>query len=209
MYAFKPTPDVRSLGQLFGHIADANFMISAWRRVRSRTWRTSRRRRRRRPISTAALAASFKFCDAGFETLTAANANDTVKFFFPGTHTRLSVLTFNTAHDFEHYGNIATYMRLKGLGRRPRPARCKRLGRDRAALAWITMDQDRWRAPRGSCRGTAHGARALPWGSTGPRAARPRAPGLRQGFGHARRSLGFCSQAKAAVPRHPRARCQN
>jgi hypothetical protein len=22
---------------------------------------------------------------------------------------------FNTAHDFEHYGNIVTYMRIKGL----------------------------------------------------------------------------------------------
>ena len=26
-YAFKPTPDVRSFGQLIGHIADANYMI--------------------------------------------------------------------------------------------------------------------------------------------------------------------------------------
>jgi uncharacterized damage-inducible protein DinB len=24
-------------------------------------------------------------------------------------------LTFNVAHNFEHYGNIVTYMRLKGL----------------------------------------------------------------------------------------------
>ena len=29
LYAFKPTPEVRSLGQLFGHIADANFGICA------------------------------------------------------------------------------------------------------------------------------------------------------------------------------------
>ena len=27
MYAFKPTPDVRSMGAQFAHIADANFMI--------------------------------------------------------------------------------------------------------------------------------------------------------------------------------------
>jgi hypothetical protein len=38
-----------------------------------------------------------------------------VKFFLPGAHTRLGVLTFNTAHNFEHYGNLVTYMRLKGL----------------------------------------------------------------------------------------------
>ena len=28
---------------------------------------------------------------------------------------RLGVLAFNTAHDFEHYGNLVTYMRLKGM----------------------------------------------------------------------------------------------
>jgi uncharacterized damage-inducible protein DinB len=31
------------------------------------------------------------------------------------TNTRLWVLNFNVAHDFEHYGNIVTYMRLKGM----------------------------------------------------------------------------------------------
>ena len=28
---------------------------------------------------------------------------------------RLNALQFNTAHDFEHYGNLVTYMRMKGL----------------------------------------------------------------------------------------------
>ena len=115
MYAFKPTPDVRSLGQLFGHIADANFMICSMATGQKPDMENIEKTKTSKADLTAALAASFKFCDAGFETLKEANANDTVKFFFPGTHTRLSVLTFNTAHDFEHYGNIVTYMRLKGL----------------------------------------------------------------------------------------------
>ena len=38
-----------------------------------------------------------------------------MKFFLPGTSTRLRVLAMNAAHDFEHYGNIVTYMRLKGM----------------------------------------------------------------------------------------------
>ena len=28
---------------------------------------------------------------------------------------RLAVLAGNTAHDYEHYGNMATYMRIKGI----------------------------------------------------------------------------------------------
>jgi uncharacterized damage-inducible protein DinB len=63
----------------------------------------------------AALEASFTFCESAFAGLTGARANETVKFFLPGTHTRLGILAFNTAHDFEHYGNIVTYMRLKGM----------------------------------------------------------------------------------------------
>jgi uncharacterized damage-inducible protein DinB len=62
----------------------------------------------------AALAESFKFCDAAFDGLTAARANEAIKFFLPN-QTRLSVLAFNAAHDFEHYGNIVTYMRMKGM----------------------------------------------------------------------------------------------
>jgi uncharacterized damage-inducible protein DinB len=115
MYAFKPTPDVRSMGQLFGHIADANFMICGMAMGQKPEMEGIEKTKTSKADLTAALAASFKFCDVGFEKLTAASGNETVKFFLPGTHTRLSVLTFNTAHDFEHYGNIVTYMRLKGL----------------------------------------------------------------------------------------------
>jgi hypothetical protein len=28
---------------------------------------------------------------------------------------KLTVLSANTAHDYEHYGNMVTYMRLKGI----------------------------------------------------------------------------------------------
>jgi hypothetical protein len=35
--------------------------------------------------------------------------------FMTGELAKLSILEFNTHHDFEHYGNIVTYMRLKGL----------------------------------------------------------------------------------------------
>ena len=63
----------------------------------------------------AALEASFTFCESAFTGMTGARANETIKFFLPGTHTRLGILAFNNAHDFEHYGNVVTYMRLKGM----------------------------------------------------------------------------------------------
>ena len=35
--------------------------------------------------------------------------------FFVGDQAKVTVLAFNTAHNNEHYGNIVTYLRMKGL----------------------------------------------------------------------------------------------
>jgi uncharacterized damage-inducible protein DinB len=115
MYAFKPTPDVRSAGALFGHIADANFMICSAASGEKPTMTEIEKSKTTKKDLAEALEASFKFCESAFSGLTGTRANETVKFFLPGTHTRLGILAFNNAHDFEHYGNIVTYMRLKGM----------------------------------------------------------------------------------------------
>jgi uncharacterized damage-inducible protein DinB len=115
LYAFKPTPEVRSLGGIIGHVADANFMICGMVSGQKPTMSGIEKTKTTKAELTEALAASFAFCDAAFDGMTEARANETIKFFIPGTHTRLGVLAFNAAHDFEHYGNIVTYMRLKGL----------------------------------------------------------------------------------------------
>jgi uncharacterized damage-inducible protein DinB len=115
MYAFKPTADVRSLGQLFAHVADANYLICGMATGAKAEMAGIEKSKTTKADITAALAESFKFCEAGFDKLTAATGAETVKFFVPGIQTRLGVLAFNNAHGFEHYGNIVTYMRLKGL----------------------------------------------------------------------------------------------
>ena len=114
-YAFKPTPDVRSMGELFAHIADANFMICSAASGETPAMGDIEKTKKAKAELRDALDASFKFCDAAFDGLTPARANETVKFFLRGTHTRLGVLAFNSVHDFEHYGNVVTYMRLKGM----------------------------------------------------------------------------------------------
>ncbi len=115
MYAFKPTPDVRSMGALFGHIADANFMICSAASGEKPTMTGIEKSKTTKKELAEALEASFTFCESAFSGLTGARANETVKFFLPGAHTRLGILAFNNAHDFEHYGNIVTYRRLKGM----------------------------------------------------------------------------------------------
>src|SRR5262249_49300483 len=62
----------------------------------------------------AALAEAFSYCDAAYSSLTDAKAADIVTFFGMRI-TRLGAMDFNVAHNMEHYGNLVTYMRLKGI----------------------------------------------------------------------------------------------
>ena len=114
-YAFKPTPDVRSMGELFAHVADANFGICGAAGGEKPPMTGIEKSKKTKAEITQALTESFAFCEKVFAGITDARANEVVKFFLPGTNTRLGVLSFNAAHAFEHYGNVVTYMRLKGM----------------------------------------------------------------------------------------------
>jgi uncharacterized damage-inducible protein DinB len=114
LYAFKPTPDVRSLGQLIGHVADANFMICGNASGTKGPEGSVEKTKTTKADLQKALAESFAFCDAAWASLTDAKAAEAIKMFGMD-QTRLTVLSFNTAHDFEHYGNLVTYLRLKGI----------------------------------------------------------------------------------------------
>jgi len=115
-YSFKPTPDVRSFGQLLGHIANANYMIcSRATGAASPSQDDIEKTKTSKADLQKAVDESFAFCEAQFDALSGDKAAEMVDFFGGMKQTRLGILQFNTAHDFEHYGNIVTYMRLKGM----------------------------------------------------------------------------------------------
>jgi uncharacterized damage-inducible protein DinB len=117
-YAFKPTKDVRSFGQLIGHIADASFgfcsAVTGEKPPMGGFDGTIEKNTTSKAELQKALAAAFAYCDKAYASTTDTTATAMVKGFW-GELPKLSVLDFNTAHDFEHYGNIVTYMRLKDL----------------------------------------------------------------------------------------------
>jgi uncharacterized damage-inducible protein DinB len=119
-FAFKPTPDVRSFGALVGHIADANFVICGMvsgEKPPAGVFEPAtsiEQTKKTKADLTKALADSFAFCDKTHAGMTDAAGPTMIKSFV-GEISKLSFLEFNTHHDFEHYGNIVTYMRLKGL----------------------------------------------------------------------------------------------
>lgn len=115
-YAFKPTPDVRSMGELFGHVANANFMICAMASGEKSPVpaNTNYEKVTSRAAMTKALTDSFAFCDKAWTAVEGQKGTEPVDIFGM-KHTRASALAFNAAHDWEHYGNLVTYMRLKGM----------------------------------------------------------------------------------------------
>lgn len=113
-YAFKPSPDVRTFGQLVAHAADANHMICSMAVGGKPPAESVEKTKTSRADLQKALADSFAACDAAFAAMDDKKGTELVKFFL-GEQPRLSVLSFNTAHDFEHYGNMVTYLRMKGL----------------------------------------------------------------------------------------------
>jgi uncharacterized damage-inducible protein DinB len=117
-YSFKPTKDVRSFGQLIGHVADASFGFCAAVADEKPPMGGFEGPIEKGTTTKAelqkALAAAFAYCDKVYAAATDNTATAMVKSVL-GELPKLSMLDFNTAHDFEHYGNIVTYMRLKDI----------------------------------------------------------------------------------------------
>lgn len=122
-YAFRPVAGVRSFGELIGHLAGAQYLICA-----AALGEPSKNEDEfeKQKLGKAALVAAFK---ASNEYCARAYAQADAGIFamtklFGGERTRLAALVTNTTHDGEHYGNIVTYMRIKGMvppSSRPRP----------------------------------------------------------------------------------------
>jgi len=112
-YSFKPAADVRSFGQIIGHIADDQYFFCS--RVKGETKKSEIEKT---VTSKADLVSQLKeaisYCDSVYDSMTDDAASQKVKFF-GGERTKLVILDFNTGHTYEHYGNLVTYMRIKGL----------------------------------------------------------------------------------------------
>ncbi len=112
-YAFKPAPEVRSFGQILGHVADAQYMICATAKGEKREPAQVEKTKTTKADLTAALKESAAYCDAVYSGLTEAKMAETVKMF-GRERTRFGALMMNVNHTMEHYGNLVTYLRMKG-----------------------------------------------------------------------------------------------
>jgi uncharacterized damage-inducible protein DinB len=114
LYGFKPTADVRSFGQLFAHVADANTMICSIIAGDKGPAASIEKTKTTKADISAALAESFAYCEKVAGALTDADGAAMVNLFGMKM-AKTAALGFNVAHDFEHYGNVVTYMRLNKM----------------------------------------------------------------------------------------------
>ena len=112
-YGFKPTPQVRSFGQLVGHVANAHHMICSGAMGETSANQQNWEQVTEKAALIEALRASIAVCDRAYQQGDEA-ALQTMSLFGRET-SRLGALTLNAAHDMEHYGNMVTYLRIKGM----------------------------------------------------------------------------------------------
>src|SRR3954469_5329505 len=115
-YFFKPTPDIRGYGQLWGHVADAQFgQCSGAKGVPNpRQGQPSFEALTTKAEIVKAVADSFAFCDEAFASLTDASAAEMISNGRGGQQSRVVALLGVLGHDSEMYGIGTVYLRLKG-----------------------------------------------------------------------------------------------
>jgi uncharacterized damage-inducible protein DinB len=113
-YAFRPVAGVRSFGELIGHLAGAQYMICAAALGEpSKSEDDFEKQKLGKAALVAAFKASNEYCARAYDQADAGIFAMTK--LFGGERTRLAALVTNTTHDGEHYGNIVTYLRIKGM----------------------------------------------------------------------------------------------
>lgn len=117
LYSFKPVDTVRTLGQILGHVAGANYeFCAAGKGEKSPKAEDAFEFLATKAAILQAWDDSVAYCDAVFKALTDKSASDAINMpFGGGKGVRIAALMGNVEHLSEHYGNLVTYMRLKGI----------------------------------------------------------------------------------------------
>jgi uncharacterized damage-inducible protein DinB len=114
--SFRATREVRTFAELFGHVADSSVMICGFASAEKPAEGTAEKTAKTKADLQKALADAFAYCDKVYADLNDQTGAEVATIaFLPQPSTKLGTLSFVTAHNWEHYGNIVTYMRLNKM----------------------------------------------------------------------------------------------
>ena len=117
-YSFSPVPGVvRTFGQIVAHVAGANYeFCAAARSEKSPHAEAAFDGLATKAAIMKAFDESVAYCDAAYKALTDRSAGEPITMpFGQGKGVRTAALFDNISHLNEHYGNLVTYMRMKGI----------------------------------------------------------------------------------------------
>lgn len=117
-FSFAPTPAVRSFGAILAHLAGANYVFCAAASGEKPPYSEDHfeKTTKTKAEIVKALKESVGYCDKAYSAATDQNLSAPVTApFGGGQQARASVLLGNIGHQQEHYGNLVTYFRLKGM----------------------------------------------------------------------------------------------
>ena len=117
-YAFRPVSTVRTFGEILAHVAGANYAFCSAAKGEKSPFAEDdfEKTAKTKAAIIKAVNDSHAYCDGAYAALTDATAGQLVANpFGSGQSPRSSQLIGNIGHDNEHYGNLVTYFRIKGM----------------------------------------------------------------------------------------------
>jgi uncharacterized damage-inducible protein DinB len=122
-YQFRPQgvpAEVRTFGQFIAHLVVANYNLCASAKPETAPKHSANDKEvQPKADLVKMLNDALAYCDAIYDSQTSASINEMLKRPGPNNTTveraRGNVLISNVAHNNEHYGNLVTYMRAKGI----------------------------------------------------------------------------------------------
>ena len=113
-YAFRPSHDVRTFGEMIGHVAGAQAMICAAALGEKGGGEDDiEKTAKTKAALVAALKNTTQYCQRAYAQADASTAASTT--LFGRSMPRMNALALNATHNAEHYGNLVTYMRIRGM----------------------------------------------------------------------------------------------
>jgi uncharacterized damage-inducible protein DinB len=114
-FAFKPTPEVRTFGELLGHLANEHYIFcSVMKGEKNPHQAVDFEKKTTKAEFVKDIDDSIAYCDAAYAAM-----KDDPKLLAPlGPNHRDTLFgsaLMNVTHDSEHYGNLVTYLRMKGI----------------------------------------------------------------------------------------------
>ena len=122
LYGMRPgtQPEVRTFGQLIGHLADYNYLWCS--QAKGEKNPVAGQELEKLPGKAALVRAvndALAYCDGVYGALTDQSGQDLLTITQEnGRRTqslRMSLLVLNYGHNNEHYGNVVTYMRIRDI----------------------------------------------------------------------------------------------